>query len=362
MKHIIWLLAILIVVSCRKNYTINDIVHPVTATMETTPVPSDDDAADDPCIWIHPTNPSLSTIIGTNKRENGGLLIYDLEGKEIQFVQDGRMNNVDIRYNFPLNGEYVSLVTAGNRRDNTISIYKVDPDSRQLENVAARILPLGLEEVYGSCMYYSVKTGQYYAFVNDKTGKIEQWELFDNGYGLVDGKLVRTLQVDSQPEGCVADDVHGVLYVGEEEQALWKFAAEPNAKTTKTLVDSVGNHFVPDLEGLTLYYANRNTGYLIASSQGNNTYVIYTRDGNNNYVGTFQIVDGENIDGVQETDGIDVTNFGLGPAFPNGVFVMQDGSNPGENQNYKCVPWESIANLFEPALIINTSWDPRLTK
>ncbi|MBC8401908.1 MAG: phytase [Candidatus Marinimicrobia bacterium] len=363
LKQIIWFLAVLVIVGCSKKYTINDTIHPVLATMETTPVPNDDDAADDPCIWIHPTDPSLSTIIGTHKKEGAGLLVYDLAGNEIQRVQDGRMNNVDIRYNFSLNGKLVALVTAGNRDLNSIAIYKIDPDTRNLIKVSARDIPLGLDDgVYGSCMYFSSKTGKFYAFLNDKTGKIEQWELFDNSEGLVDGTLVRTLQVDSQPEGCVADDVHGVLYVGEENQALWKFAAEPDANTTKSLVDSVGNHVFPDLEGLSLYYADRKTGYLIASSQGNNTYVIYTRDGNNDYVGTFQIVDGKTIDGVQETDGLDVTNFGLGPTFPSGVFVTQDGSNPGATQNFKCVPWESIASLFEPALIINTGWDPRSVK
>jgi len=114
------------------------------------------------------------------------------------------------------------------------------------------------------------------------------------------------------------------------------------------------------VEGLTIYYATDTTGYLIASSQGNNTYVIYRREGNNAYVGTFQIVAGDEIDGTSDTDGIDVSNFGMGPHFPNGLFVAQDGTNPGANQNYKCVCWRSIAQLFDPPLVINTSWDPRL--
>ncbi|NQU27942.1 MAG: phytase [Candidatus Marinimicrobia bacterium] len=364
MKNIVLLPILLIAfMGCSKKVIINDPVVSVEATMETAPVPSNDDAADDPCIWIHPTDPSLSTIIGSHKKEGAGLLVYDLAGNEIQRVKAGRMNNVDIRYNFPLNGELVALVTAGDRDLNSIAIYKVDPDTRNLIKVSARDIPLGLDDgVYGSCMYFSSKTGKFYAFLNDKTGKIEQWELFDNNEGLVDGKLVRTLQVDSQPEGCVADDVHGVLYVGEEDQALWKFAAESDTETTKTLVDSVGNHIFPDLEGLSIYYADRNTGYLIASSQGNNTYVIYTRTGNNDYVGTFQIVDGETIDGVKETDGLDVTNFGLGSAFPNGMFVAQDGFNDKGNQNFKCVPWDAIAKGISPELKISTTWDPRSIK
>ena len=37
--------------------------------METDPVTDRDDTADDPCVWVHPTNPSRSLIIGTDKDE-----------------------------------------------------------------------------------------------------------------------------------------------------------------------------------------------------------------------------------------------------------------------------------------------------
>jgi len=353
---------VLIICSCEKEkvYTINDPIKNVTATVETEPVPSNDDAADDPCIWIHPTDPSLSTIIGTHKKDGAGLIVYDLDGNELQKVMDGRMNNVDIRYNFPLDGEMVALVVSTNRDLNTLSIYKIDPETRYLISVSARELPVGLDDgVYGICMYKNPTTDKYYAFPNDKTGKIEQWELFDNGDGLVDGTLVRTLNVDTQPEGCVADDIQGILYVGEEDHALWRFNAEADAPTNKTLVDSVGTHIYPDLEGLSMYYIDEKTGYLLASSQGNNTYIIYERQIPNKYVGTFNIIDGEFTDGVKETDGIDVTNFNLGPNFPQGMFIVQDGFNANANQNFKCVPWDVIAEKFNPQLKVSTLWDPR---
>ena len=41
-------------------------VVPVRATVETSPTTPVGDA-DDVCIWIHPTDPALSTIIGTDK-------------------------------------------------------------------------------------------------------------------------------------------------------------------------------------------------------------------------------------------------------------------------------------------------------
>lgn len=64
------------------------------ATVETTPVETGGDAADDPAIWIDPVDPSRSVIIATQKQS--GLYVYDLSGKMLQFLADGRMNNVDL--------------------------------------------------------------------------------------------------------------------------------------------------------------------------------------------------------------------------------------------------------------------------
>ena len=67
---------------------------------ETEPVPHVGDAADDPAIWPDPRDPARSTIIGTDK--DGGLAVYDLSGRELQYLPDGRLNNVDLRSAFPL--------------------------------------------------------------------------------------------------------------------------------------------------------------------------------------------------------------------------------------------------------------------
>lgn len=327
----------------------------IAATVETEPVSSKGDAADDPCIWIHPTDPSQSTIIGTNKK--GGLVVYDLAGRTLQYLPDGRLNNVDIRYNFPLGDKSVALVTAGNRSNNSIAIYRVNPTTRRLEDVAARMIATGIK-VYGSCMYHSRVTDKYYFYVNSKKGKVEQWELFDNGSGKVDGMKARTFDVGDQTEGCVADDELGYFYIGEEEVGIWKYGAEPEDGTERIQVDSTGSggHLTKDVEGLTIYYARDGTGYLIASSQGSSEFVIYRREGNNAYVATFKIITGNGIDKVTETDGIDVVNSYLGPAFPKGVFIAQDDENDDGNQNYKLVPWQLIAESVSPPLTVDTSW------
>jgi 3-phytase len=314
----------------------------VTATIETEPVPHGGDAADDPAIWINPNDPAKSTIIGTDKM--GGLAVYDLSGKQIQYLPDGKMDNVDLRDGFKLGGQAVTIVTASNRAGNSIAIYKVNPQTRMLENVAARSIKHGIT-VYGMCMYRSAKTGKIYYFGNSKTGDVEQWELFESG-GKVDAKKVRSFKLGSTVEGCVADDELGHFYISEEAVGIWKFGAEPDAGEQRAQVAKVGDgRLFADVEGLTIAYGKDGAGYLLVSSQGNHSYVVYRREGNNEFVKNFRIGDGDGVDGAEETDGIDVTTANLGSAFPNGVFVVQDGFNDKGNQNFKLVPLQMIVKL-----------------
>lgn len=310
----------------------------VFAVVETDPVPHGGDAADDPAIWIHPKDASQSTIIGSDKQ--GGIAVYDLSGKQIQYLPDGMMDNVDIRDGFPLGGEKVAIVMASNRKDNSIAIYKVNAATRKLEPAAARVVKHGVT-VYGMCMYRSAKTGKFYYFGNSKSGDVEQYELFDNG-GKVDVKKVRNFKLGSVVEGCVADDELGHFYISEEAVGIWKYGAEPEAGAERTQVDKVGGYLKADVEGLAIAYGPDGKGYLMASSQGDYSYVVYRREGNNEFVRKFRIGNGEGIDGAEETDGIDVTTANLGPAFPNGLFVVQDGFNDKGNQNFKLVPLQAI--------------------
>jgi 3-phytase len=321
-------------------------------------VPGGVDGADDPAIWIHPSDTSLSTVIGTDKF--GGLAVYNLAGQQLQYLTDGRMNNVDLRYNFALAGKPSALVTAGNLTSNSIAIYTVDPTTRLLTNVAARAITPGLV-IYGSCMYHSPTSGAYYVFLNAEDGTVEQWELVATASGQVDGVLRRRFDVGTRVEGCVADDEAQTFYIAEEAIGIWKYGAEPDTGDARVLVDSTGaaGHVASNIEGLAIYYTTGGGGYLLASSQGSDTFVIYERGGSNAYVASFAIVSGNGIDRVSHTDGIDVSNFALGSPFTQGVFVAQDGYDESPTNNYKLVRWQDIATAVSPALTIDTSWDPR---
>ncbi len=330
----------------------------VLATVETEPVQSSGDAADDIAIWIHPTDPSSSLVIGTDKQR--GLEVYDLQGKRRQSLADGDLNNVDLRYNFPLGGLQVPLVAASNRSNNSIALYTVDVGSRTLKGIAAKTITVGIS-IYGCCLYRSPISGEFFFFATSKDGNSEQWRLFDDGSGRVDGQRVRAWDVGSACEGCACDDHHGWWFVSEEGVGIWRYGAEPSDGTSRVKVDSTGSggHLHADVEGLALYEMVDGAGYLIASSQGSNEFVIYERGNGHPYVTTFKIASGNGIDSVTDADGIDVTNFPLDSRFPSGAFISQDGQNDLGNQNFKLVPWESLAILVKPPLGIDTRFDPR---
>ncbi len=321
-----------------------DIHFEVAATMETAPVPSDGDAADDPAVWYNAQVPAQSVIIGTDK--DSGLAVYDLTGHELQFVPDGEMNNVDLRDGFPLNGEGIALVTAGNQSDSTMAIYRLHAATRRLENVAARKIKTC--PPYGSCMYRSPVSGKFYYFVNSRLGEMEQWELYDDGAGKVEATKVRDFDIGQRPEGCVADDELAFFYLGVEERGIRKYGAEPGEGEHFIRIDSTraDGHVRRQVEGLAIYYGRARTGYLLASSQGNNAFVIYRREGRNDYVATFNVVAGNGIDEVTHTDGIDVAGNNFGADYPLGFFVAQDDTNDAANQNFKIVPWHAIQNAL----------------
>lgn len=322
----------------------------VRPIVETTPVETDGDSADDPAIWVDRSNPSRSIIIGTQKQS--GLYVYDLNGAVLQFLPDGRMNNVDVRDGFRLGNQNVSLVTASNRTSDSISIYRVDPATRRLVNVADGVQATGLLDPYGLCMYRSASSGKHFVFINDGGGEMRQWELVDAGNGRVRANLVREFRFDTQPEGCVADDATGVLYVAEEDVGLWRMSAEPDSGTERTSITTVETNSAlkDDLEGIGLYDLGDGRGYLVLSSQGNNSYAVFRREGANEYLGSFSVLADatRGIDGVSETDGLEVLSVNLGGPYGSGIFVTQDGRNiaPEQNQNFKIVPWSAIAGVL----------------
>ncbi|WP_233079076.1 phytase [Rheinheimera soli] len=327
----------------------------VKPTLQTEAASQRGDVMDDPAVWHHPSQPELSLILGTDKR--AGLDVYSMQGKRVQQLAVGRLNNVDVRYNLSWQGKKHDIATASLRDDNSLQLFAIDQQGK-LHNAGK--VPTSMQEIYGLCMYQDAKTGTPYVFVNDKSGLIEQYRIDSNGTNW-QGTLVRSLQVPSQPEGCVADDKRGILFVGEEDEAVWRFAAgaEADSKGEKIILvdDKV---LVDDIEGIALAEHN-GASYLVVSSQGNDSYVIY--DAAPPYAQRlhFRITTNPQlgIDGASETDGLEVTTRSLGPGFEQGALIVQDGRNrmPEAGQNMKLVPWQSLLQELQKQNQSNQSQD-----
>ncbi|MFV0521507.1 MAG: phytase [Mangrovibacterium sp.] len=322
-----------------------------TALYETDPMPRQktDDAADDPAIWRNPKNQDEVYIIGTDKK--GGLAIYNLKGETVNYYEDGKMNNVDVCYEFKLGADTIDIVASSNRTTKGISLYKITSGGI-LSKIGNDLISKMHGEVYGFCLYVSPKDQKYYAFVNSKNGEVEQWELTDDS-GHIVGNIVRRFDLGTQTEGMIADNENQTIFIGEERKGIYKFNAEPDGSIQGEFVNmsskSENKNIEFDIEGLSIYYLPEGDGYLLASSQGNYSYAVFNRKAPHKYIGNFRVTDGV-VDGVEETDGIDIFSFPLNDDFKHGLFVAQDGFNyDGKEykaQNFKLITWENIARLF----------------
>jgi len=310
---------------------------------QTAPVARAGDAADDPAIWLHATDPQASRVLGTNKKQ--GLLVYDLQGRQLQLLESGRLNNVDVRQNVKLDGQRFDLAAATQRDENAIVLFTIDANGQVAE--AARF-PTGLREIYGACLYHPAG-GSLEIFVNDKDGSYQQYRV-GRSAGQFTSTLLRRFAVSSQPEGCAADDRTGQLFVGEEKKGVWVTAASAETTTPLKMALPVGGLLRADVEGMSVYHGSQ-ANYLVVSSQGNNSYIVMDSAPPFKVRGAFRI--GFNveagIDGASETDGLDVTSANLGGPYGRGMLVVQDGFKrlPDGPQNFKYVAWDDIARALK---------------
>ena len=313
----------------------------VTARGETTPVGTTNaDAADDPAIWRDPANPAASLIVGTDKKS--GLYVYGLDGKVRDFLDAGHVNNVDLKDGVVIQGAERILVAASDRNDLAnakIALFRLDPATAKL--TALGTVEGGAGEAYGICL--GRDDAGLSVFIVLKDGTIDQL-LLDVSGATPTGRIVRTLKLGTQSEGCAVDDRTHILYVAEEDVGLWRFDARTNGVGMPTKIATAdGSNLVADAEGVAIAPIGEREGYVLVSSQGDNAYAVY-RLADDSYVGRFRVIDA--IGGAEETDGIELMLGDFGASYPGGLFVAQDGHNAPAAQNFKLVAWDDIARAL----------------
>jgi 3-phytase len=317
-------------------------VFEVPAIAETATAQHAGDAADDAEIWRNAAQPEQSRIFATDKKS--GLMVLDLSGRMIAYFPVGRLNNVDLRDGWTVNGEAKVLVAASDRTKLGITLFLLDPKSLSVSHLESSFIPAGLTEPYGLCLYRSRKDARHYAFVVGKDGEVRQLALSLDPAGGVEGALVRSFAVGSISEGCVADDRTGHLYIAEETRGIWRYGAEPESEDARSLIAPVdGTNFVPDIEGLTLAPAGDDGGYLVASVQGNSTLAMLSLS-EGKLAGRFRVGPNpeKDIDAVTGTDGVTLALGSFGAELPDGLLVVQDDDNAGAAQNFKLVSWADV--------------------
>ena len=78
-------------------------VNTIEALYETTPIPAGLDSTDDIAIWLHPEDAAKSLIAGVSKTKpkagnHAGIGLYNLQGRQMKYLEHDRLNNVDIKY------------------------------------------------------------------------------------------------------------------------------------------------------------------------------------------------------------------------------------------------------------------------
>lgn len=364
------------------------------ATYETTPIPMGIETTDDAAIYLDENNPSKSVILGVskNKEEDGGragLAVYDLTGKELQFFQHDRINNVDLRI---IDGKAMAI--GSNRDKKAISLFEVKNQKVELlTDIKIEKYMDAKEEPYGICAYarhdklYAIlpmKSGLIYIFRIYKNGKIAlKHEKTINLANYVGAKLDRHLTditIDDvvyegertpgelalkikeeiserfQLEGCAVADKDKTLYVGMEQLGVFKInlddkdgelILQAEYSKEKVRVENIDTRFTNDIEGLDIYTAPSGREYLIVSIQGISEYAILDRK-TEYYIGSFKVNFGD--DKVTETDGLAVHSGNFGSEFPVGMLVLHDHHNTDgpelKNGNYKIVNMLPIVEQF----------------
>ena len=313
----------------------------VPATAETASVAGAGDAADDPGFW-RASDPGESRILGTDKQS--GLYVYDLAGETLQYLDVGRMNNIDVRYGFDAGGEIVDIAVATDRTRIGLFVFFIDPVTGAVSEAPGGALPHYFDDPYGLCLWSRPDGGVDVFFTEDDTGRFSQLRLgFEDG--TMTSEEVRSFTIGTITEGCTVDDRTGTVYMAEENVGVWIFSADPSAGDDRVMFAEIDNEaLVADAEGVTLWPSEAYGDRLVVSSQGDSAYAVFDLE-TAELIGRFEIAGGE-IDRTTETDGIDI-HAGALPGYPEGLFLAQDDAEDTGGQNFKIVDLTDVRLALE---------------
>lgn len=315
--------------------------------------------SDDPAIWINPTAPAASLILGTDKGDStGGVYAFDLVGRmdrarSVTPLQ--RMNNVDVAQNAVLGAQTLDIAAATERNRQRLRIFSlpamqpIDDDGILLFDGDTARAPMGV------ALYRRPSDGATFAIVGGKSGPAEgylwQYRLEADSTGTVRGTKVREFGRYSgtkEIEAIAVDDALGFVYYSDEQVGVRKYYADPDRGNTELALFAT-TEFADDHEGIAIFERDANTGYIVVSDQGAGRIHVFSREGTAENPHAHQRLAIIPVR-AQETDGLEVTSRGLGEGFPEGLLVMM--SNRGAFHYYDWRDVQRILDALVPVAVV----------
>ncbi len=309
---------------------------------------------DDPAIWVHPTAPERSLVLGTIKvaAPDGGVAVFGLDGALRQLVTGiDRPNNIDVEYGFAFGGRAIDIAVVTERYQRRLRVFTIAPDGSGISDLGVVPVLEGQEGEAGAPMgiglYRRPRDGAVFAIVAPKTGPAEgylwQYRLQDAGGGRLAAIFARRFGRFSgtgEIEAVAVDDEAGHVYYADEGNGLHKWHADPDRAGASTeLAHFARDGFSGDREGIAIYARPDGSGYIVATEQlpGNSGYHLYRREatqGPSRDHAVVRVFAG----GADSTDGIEATSRDLGPEFPGGLFVAMNSSA----RNFLFYRWSDV--------------------
>ncbi len=303
---------------------------------------------DDPAVWVNPIDPTQSLIIGTDKDQDGGLYVFDLNGKiQTDKVVRGlkRPDNVDVEYGLLLSNKPTDIAVTTERFTHKLRIFSL-PDMKPVDGGGLDMFvgETGAEfrDLMGISLYRN-KTGKIYAIVGRKSGPTDgtylwQYLLEDDGTGRVKATLVRKFGQYSglkEIESIAVDDQLGYVYYSDEGKGVHQYYADPE-KGNNELALFATKGFTQDHEGISIYNLTDSTGYILVSDQGANKFHIFSREGTAQNPFDHALVKVITVN-ARQSDGSETVAVPLNAQTPYGLFIAMS-----DNKTFELYRWEDI--------------------
>lgn len=337
----------------------------IEAEYGTVPLAND---PDDPAIWVHPTDPSRSLILGTMKvaAPAGAIVVFGMDGQIRQVISGiDRPNNIDVEYGVRLGGRTIDIAVATERLKRQLRVFRIDPADGRLSDLGG--VPILHDQAgefgapMGVALYRRERDNAIFAIVAPKEGPRDgylwQYRLVDAGGGRIGATFIRrfgkfsatTVREENEIEAVAVDDELGYVYYADEADGIHKWHADPDHPDAGRELAHFGRTgFRGDREGIAIYTLPGGTGYIVGTDQidEDSEYHLYPREGTpenpHDHWREIAVLRG----GADATDGIDISARALGPGLPHGLMVAMNSAA----RNFLIYRWQDVATAVEPHL------------